>query len=175
MGRPKNFPDVDIADLARKLFSYDPETGVLSRIARQTRSREFVALDEPEPTGHLKDGYLRVSFYGRSIYVHRLAWFMSHGEWPNGEIDHVNGDRSDNRLSNLRVADRTENSQNMRSAKSNNPHGVLGLNWHKGAGKWMAQITVDKQQKYLGLFKSADDARSAYLTAKRELHPYSTI
>lgn len=174
MGRPKEPVQFDVRELALKLFSYDPETGVLTRIAYQTRAREIVPLPEPKPAGCLKDGYLRVSLFGRSFYVHRLAWLIVHGEWPD-VIDHINGDRSDNRIANLRSITDAENHQNIRRPKVNNPHGMLGVNWHAGAGKFMAQISVNNRSKYLGLFDTAEEAQAAYFHAKRELHDLATI
>lgn len=175
MGRALEFPDVDVRDLVLKLFSYDPETGVFMRIARMTRSREIVPLPVPELAGTEKEGYLRISLFGKSFYLHRIAWLVVHGRWPTELIDHINGNRSDNRIENLRECSEAENRQNWRQPKSNNPHKLIGVNWHKAARKYTAQIQINRKQKHLGLFETAEEAHSAYLAAKRSLHSFSTI
>lgn len=175
MGRPKEFPDVDIRQMVMQLFSYDPETGKFWRIARQTRSREIVALDAPEEVMGKSSGYVRLSLFGKSLYAHRLAWLITHGRWPVEMIDHINGNRSDNRIANLRECTDAENRQNWRRPKANNPHGLMGVGWHKAAGKFTSQIQVNRKIKHLGLFETAEEAHRAYLAAKRTLHSFSTI
>lgn len=175
MGRAKIFPDVDVRAMMMALYRYDAETGIFLRVARQTRSRQIVPLDHPVEAGTFKDGYLRISLFGKSFYAHRLAWLFVHGRWPKDQLDHINGDRSDNRISNLRECTDAENRQNWTRPKSNNPHGLIGVNWHAGANKFSAQIQINRKQKHLGLFETAEEAHSAYLAAKRSLHSFSTI
>ena len=119
-------------------------------------------------------GYCAIRIMGRAFYAHRLAWLFVHGEWPSGHIDHVNGIRSDNRISNLRAASAAENRQNIRGPASNNlTSGVLGVNWHKASGKWRAAIGLNNRHVHIGCFESIEQAEAAYLSAKQSLHPFS--
>ena len=120
-----------------------------------------------------KGVYMRICVNGSRHYSHRLAWFYVYGVWPEGEIDHINGDGRDNRISNLRVVSRSENEQNTRSAQKNSVSGILGIAPHGKA--WRAQIRVGGNSIHLGTFRAMEDAHSAYLDAKRNLHSTCTI
>lgn len=122
------------------------------------------------------EGY-RVIKIGRQAHMaHRLAWFLSNGVWPEAEIDHINGVKTDNRLCNLREATRSINSQNKRAAQANNKScGLLGVTWNKQHRKWQSKIMVNKTLHHVGLFDDANVAHSAYLAKKRELHAGCTI
>lgn len=113
------------------------------------------------------NGYIYARLMGRAIYAHRAAWAISYGEWPKGDIDHINGDRADNRIANLRDVSRQEN---MRNAKRNraNRSGVVGVTWCRAARKWQAQIGISGKCKYLGIFSSRDDAVAARRAAERQ-------
>lgn len=150
-----------VADELRPVFSYDPETGIVTR--RSTG----------KPVGTVNGrGYLVVSFQGRNLYVHRLAWVIAHGAWPLGQIDHVNGIRSDNRLENLRGVTASENSRN-RSLPRNNTSGRIGVSFDKRSGKWYAHIRIDGRMIYLGLFVEYEDAVAARAAAEREYGYYA--
>lgn len=108
---------------------------------------------------------------GKQFRAGRLAWFLSHGEWPCGEIDHINGDRLDDRLANLRVVDRAENSQNKAGAQVNNMScALLGASWNKQHRRWQAKLMARKVRYHIGYFGTAEEAHSAYMTAKARLH-----
>ena len=96
-------------------------------------------------------------------------------EWPKEHVDHINGDTSDNRWVNMREATNSENMQNLRGPRRDNKTGVLGTCWDKARSKWVAVIQVKGKQRNLGRFDSQDEAAAAYLKAKRELHPFSTL
>lgn len=114
-------------------------------------------------------GYLGVQFQFVRWKAHRLAWYLYYGEVPEGDIDHINGDRTDNRIENLRLASRGENLRNMRvSGKGSSKY--KGVSWHKAAGKWSAQITLDNKKKHLGLFEEEISAALAYDTAAKEFY-----
>ena len=116
------------------------------------------------------NGY-RVIKLGRVQHrANRLAWFLTYGEWPTGEIDHINGDKADNRLSNLRVVDRAGNSQNRRAAHRDSLHGFLGATWNHQHQRWQAKIVANKVRHHLGYFNTAEAAHAAYMAAKSRLH-----
>lgn len=113
-------------------------------------------------------GYKTVSVGGVKYYAHRLAWFIHYGEWPKHQIDHINGERGDNRISNLRDVTNRENSKNKR-LRSDNTSGHIGVYWHKRANKWMASIKGDERQIHLGLYENKEDAISARVKAANSL------
>ena len=157
------------AERLRELLSYDADTGVFTWAAR----RGNVPAGKRAGTRD-SDGYTQISIEGRLYKAHRLAWLYVHGEWPFGEVDHINGARDENQIGNLRVATSAENKQNQRRAHSRNKSsGLLGVNWSKDAKRWRASICVNKKQRHIGLFDTAEAAHNAYLAAKAELHPFA--
>lgn len=159
------------ADRLRELLSYDAETGIFRwRMARGSSAKAGDAAGRRESLG-----YIQIGVDGRRYMAHRLAWLATHGEWPQGEIDHINGDRDDNRLTNLRQATRSQNLQNLRRARSDSRSGLLGASWDAASGAWKGQIQVEGKKKHLGLFDTAEAAHRAYLAAKAELHPFAPV
>lgn len=146
------------------LMSYGTETGVF----QWTKKRRGVKVGVPLGVDN-GFGYLRITVLGRPYYSHRLAWFYTHGEWPN-TIDHINGLRSDNRIVNLRSCTQASNNQNRLRPQSNNKSLTLGVSWHKRAKKWQVHICVYKQRKYLGLFDSIEAAHAAYTKEKQNVY-----
>jgi hypothetical protein len=112
-------------------------------------------------------GYWHIRISRRLYMVHRLAWLYVTGEWPMGHIDHINGDRSDNRFVNLRVATNSENARNSRR-RINNACGYKGVHYKKRLNKFVAQIHVDGGVYHLGVFKTAFEAHPAYYRAAKE-------
>ena len=106
--------------------------------------------------------------------AHRLAWLFVNGHFPEIGIDHINGDKLDNRMENLREASILENGQNRRKASSHNKLGVLGVRVDK-YGKYIASIRVNGKVKFIGRFNEIAKASDAYIQAKRELHSFCTI
>ena len=126
-----------------------------------------------------KRGYRSIHFKRFAFLSHRIAWLWWFNEWPEGEIDHINGKRSDNRIANLRLVDRTMNAENQRRPMgSNKSCGVLGVTFtpHESKGRpFKAQIKVAGKSRYLGNFACAEAAHAAYVEAKRELHKGNTL
>lgn len=112
-------------------------------------------------------GYIQINLSGNVLKGHRVAWFLHYGSWPDGQIDHINHNRSDNRICNLRVVDNTENHRN-RPKQSNNKTGVVGVCVHKKSGLYRAYINFDGKQKNLGYFKNLDEAKEARRLANIE-------
>ena len=146
----------------RQVLSYDPETGVVSwkKNGRPAGGRK---------TG--PNGYLRVRVDGVLIRQHRAAWMIQTGEVPIGDIDHINGDGSDNRWSNLRLCSRSENKQNQGVSKRSTS-GVTGVSYYSRHGRWQAQIQINYRQKHLGYFATKEEASEAYRKAKAALHTF---
>lgn len=113
-------------------------------------------------------GYVAVNIDKQCISVHRLIWVMQHGAMPE-LIDHIDGDRQNNRIENLRLADKFGNAQNKRMHK-NNTSGVKGVYWKKDKNKWMAQIGFNRKQKNLGYFDKKEDAAEFISLARDMLH-----
>jgi hypothetical protein len=156
------------AELMRVL-SYQAETGIF-RYALSTNKRIRVG----DIAGTIMRGYPRIKIDGTVYEAHRLAWLYVHGSWPAGQVDHINGVTTDNRISNLRDVTQSGNAQNRRIAQRNNQSGFLGVSVH-GIGKWQADIRINGKKKYLGIYSSPEDAHQAYLKAKRELHKTCSI
>jgi hypothetical protein len=154
------------ADLVRTLFEYNPHTGSLTR---KSNGRNGQQGDEVGCFD--RDGYRQIGLNGRSIRVHRLVWLLVTGEWPSKYIDHINGNRADNRFKNLRDVDNTTNRQNIRKAyRTNETSGLLGVHGDRGGKRFRARITVRGKKIEIGSFRTADEAHVAYLDAKRRLH-----
>lgn len=156
------------ADQLRELLSYDENTGDFAWRTRRHGGRAAAAA-----AGTANRGYINIVVNRRSYPAHRLAWLYCRGSWPKGQIDHINGRRSDNRLSNLRDVPQEINQQNRRAAQRNSKSGMLGVS-PNGVG-WRAVIKVGGVLKQLGTFTTAQAAHDAYLAAKRRFHPGCTI
>jgi hypothetical protein len=105
------------------------------------------------------DNYRVIWFQGKTYKAHRLIFLWHHGYLPS-EVDHINRDRADNRIENLRAATRLENAKN-RKTNANSTSGVTGVYWQKNANKWRAMIQINKRLVCLGLFVNLDDAIEA--------------
>jgi len=120
------------------------------------------------------EGYLVTSVDQKLYKCHRLAWLYMTGEWPQGQIDHINGIRSDNRFENLRDVAKQINLENQRKAQRRNKStGVLGT--FKNGAKFAARITHNHTKNYLGTFNTIEEASAAYVAAKRMFHSGCTI
>lgn len=120
-------------------------------------------------------GYWRIRIHGKTYLAHRLVWFFEHGEFPDSFLDHINGNRLDNRIENLRQANYELNAQNKRVAYKNNKCGFLGVRWSVTSKAWMASIKHKGVRTHLGVFKTPEEASAAYIAAKRRLHEGCTI
>lgn len=109
------------------------------------------------PTGN---GYVEIGFEGSSYLAHRVAWLFTYGDWPRQSIDHIDGDRANNAIRNLRDVSHSTNLANRKNA--------LGVTF--AHGKWNVEITVAYKKIYLGRYKKFTEARAAYLAARREFH-----
>ncbi len=153
----------------RELLDYDPDTGVFTRKVRVSSNApagQRAGCQRP-------DGRWVLSVDDRKYLASRLAWFYVHGKWPANHIDHIDCDRANDRLDNLRDVTSQVNMQNRKRPKKNCPSGFLGVTRHRS--KWQAQIGVDGKLIHLGLFPTPEAAHAAYVEAKRRLHPGCTL
>lgn len=152
-------------ELIRTMLSYDFETGDLTWISNSRNSMKAGrVVNRPQP-----DGYLYVKCKNQRFCAHRVAWALHYGEWPATPLDHINMNRSDNRISNLRLASVTENNRN-RVRQRNNTSGHKGVSLHKPTGKYVAKLTTNKVTKHLGTFSTLEEAGAAYQAAAKEMH-----
>jgi len=151
-------------ETAKKLLCYDPLTGVFTwRVSRVC----VRAGSEAGYTG--SKGYKRININGRHHLAHRLAWLIHTGEAPSAHIDHIDGNKSNNRIANLRHATPGQNQHNS-PIQRNNTSGTKGVSRDRKSGKWKAQIRVEGVRLYLGLFRSIEDAAVAVREARCRLH-----
>ena len=119
-------------------------------------------------------GYVVIRCNGTLYPAHRLAWLFTRGKWPIGDIDHINGNRADNRSANLRDVTRSVNQQNLKQARRDNQTGMLGVKKTR-SGSFEARINLGGRYVHIGTFKTATEAHNAYLATKRENHQGCTI
>lgn len=134
--------DLPSPELLRKLLRYDPETGKLFWKPRNERVQWDARWAGKEAFTNLSlNGYKFGRIYYKGYFAHRVAWAISFQEWPNGQIDHINGIRHDNRIKNLRVVSQSDNSKNS-SIPSHNSSGFVGVSWCKKRNCWEAHIGI---------------------------------
>lgn len=155
--------EIDV-EFLRGLFDYNCETGeIVRKVAAGSSSAGRPVFSK---NAH---GYLRTKVNGKHIAAHRLAWALHTGSFPKSDIDHINGDKEDNRFANLREADRSQNQIN-RGLMKNNTSGHKGVNWNASEGKWMARCAAYGKRIHLGYFNNIADAVAAYKDAASKLH-----
>lgn len=166
-------------EILRSCVDYDPDTGAMTFKAipaeilqprvrssvTRARLRNTICAGKPAFASPSGNGYLKGLFLGKRYYAHRVAWAITYGAWPK-IIDHINGNRSDNRIVNLRSVDSVDNSRNS-SRPITNSSGVVGVRWSKPCGKWSARIMVNKSEKHLGVFEKFEDAVAARKRAEQ--------
>lgn len=162
----------------RELLRYDPDTGKLFWLPRPremfTRDRLFVTWNKRFSgkeafTATSRQGYKVGAVFDVVVAAHKVIWAMEKGYWPSQQIDHVSGQRSDNRIRNLREATSSQNSMNTK-IRSDNTSGYRGVSFHKLTGKWVARIVANKSRFYLGMHPTAERASEAYEAASKKYH-----
>ena len=141
------------AEYLRSVLHYDPETGIFTRKVRTSR-RVKVGDIAGYPDGH---GYLQIRVQSRLYKAHRLAWLYTYGERPKGQIDHINRNRSDNRIANLRDVSHKQNQQNS-GKRHDNKSGHTGIYWYKQSFKWRACIMHNYKLIHLGYYNTIEEA-----------------
>ena len=150
------------------VLKYNKRTGIFTwRLGRNQVSAGDAA-------GSVDEGYIRIYIEGRSYRANRLAFLYVTGRWPLLDVDHKNRKRADNRWSNLREATDSQNKQNMVSPRRDNRYSnYVGVSWHTRDRKWRASIGLQGKRIYLGSFVAEEEARDAYLQAKRKYHTFA--
>ena len=170
-------------DFLKSILVYAPETGDLfwrqrpvsmfsqdkklsaQRIAKLWNNR-FAG--KPAFTNVSKStGYVQGNIGGQVLRGHRVAWAIFNGEWPDGEIDHINGVRADNRIANLRVVDRGTNCRNL-PISARNKSGIIGVTWDADRGKWFASIRHNGKTLGLGRHEHISQAAAARKAAEEK-------
>ena len=150
---------MDIESKLAEVLRYEPETGLLFWTDKAHKS---VKNKQAGTQNHL--GYIIVLFKSKPYKAHRLAWLLTHGSWPSQMIDHIDGNTSNNVLSNLRDVDNKANQCNRHKARIDSKSGFMGASPYRN--KWRAQIKRNGVIKYLGLYKTAFEAHEAYQKEK---------
>lgn len=174
-------------DILRQILKYEPETGKLFWLERPAEL--FADTGSGGATGaasrwngrnagkealvqKARGGYLSGTIFWRPRFAHQVAWALHYGEWPMNPIDHINGDRADNRIANLRCVSYTDNARNQRIPK-NNTSGVMGVRFYTPLGRWLATIGVGGRKIHLGYFDNKESAIAARKEAETRygFHP----
>ena len=158
------------AEQLKNVLDYAPDTGVFTWAIRPSK-----AVKSGFTAGCLEKriGYITIGIAKRVYKAHRLAWLHVYGQWPKGLIDHINGNKSDNRIDNLRDVFADGNSQNVRKPNKRNKSGFMGVIWYQN--KWRASMSVNGKSKWLGDYATPEEAHQVYLEAKRKYHAACTI
>lgn len=143
----------------RSRLRYDPESGQILWVRHNYKKAPLTVAGSP-----CRKGYTRVHILGKKIAAHRLAWFFSYGYWPELEVDHINGDKSDNRIENLRLATRSQNQMNKLDPETK------GVGYYRKYNKWRARIAVNRKLMFLGYFDTFEEAKAAYDEAAKKYH-----
>jgi len=157
--------DRELLELANEYLTYNQAIGEFRW--RKSPNRR-IAVGKIAGVRLNSDGYKEIQLKGTLYKAHRLAWLMCTGNMPD-QIDHMNCDRSDNRLINLRSVSSKENTHNQVNAHKNSSTGVLGV-VPRPSGRYAAEIRVNGKKNYIGTFNTIDEASAAYRKAKIELH-----
>lgn len=160
-------------DYLRQRLRYEPDTGKLFWRAHPHMAARWNSRHAGREAGAVKaSGYRIVCVANRMYRAHRLIWAMQTGRWPEGDVDHEDHQRANNKWANLRETTRKDNCRNAKRSKRNTS-GTTGVCWDARRRRWFAQITPDRRNINLGYFQSKDDAIQARKAAERTFgfHP----
>lgn len=151
------------AEIARQFLSYDPDSGSLTWLISRGTVKAGSSVCRVS-----NRGYLTVKLLGKTYQAHRIAWLITYGEWPI-TIDHINRQRTDNRLVNLRNATQQQNMCNV-PRKRTNTSGVRGVSWQSQSRKWQVEVKADGKRYYLGSYRDIELAELVASEARIKLH-----
>lgn len=153
----------------KSILDYNPQTGVFVWKKFVGKKRNIKRYIGKIAGGKDNLGRMQIRLNDKYHRLHRLAWLYIYGNWPDGHIDHINMDQSDNRISNLRIATRSQNQCN-RGIQTNNTSGFKGVSFSKLHNKWHSYIKIEGKRKHIGLYKSKMAAYFAYCYEAKKLH-----
>jgi hypothetical protein len=147
----------------KSILDYDLDTGIFTwKVSKANRTKVG------DVAGWSYNGYREIEINNKAYKAHRLAWLYVYGEMPKNLVDHVDGNRSNNKISNLREATYQENSENYKTPKTNKS-GVKNVSWYKSLNKWVVSISIRKTKKTVGYY---DDLELAELVAIEARNKY---
>ena len=171
--------DLPSPEILRKLLRYEPETGKLfwrKRTPDMFKTEKACRCWNTRHAGNEtfssvdKDGYLLGMIFYRRLKSHRVIYAMAHGRWPKGQIDHIDGVKTNNKIENLRDVSPSQNARNM-PLRTDNKTGISGITFHKRSKKWQCQLRDGGTDKYIGSFDTLGGAIAAMSSARAE-HGY---
>ncbi len=155
-------------EVLKEFLDYNPDTGIFTWIKARGRNSSVVGKEAGHKQKFKRDTRIRIGINGKLYLAQRLAYYMYHGVDPlNSDVDHIDRNALNNKISNLRLATRTENARNQKLAKSN-ISGKTGVHWHKTAKRWIAGIKINYKYKHLGRFVKKEDAIQARIEAEKK-------
>lgn len=149
----------------KAVLIYDHETGDFYWKLKKAR---WISVGDP--AGYQTNGRIKIGINKRRFFAHRLAWLYVHGKWPDGEIDHINGNSMDNRIANLRDVSHQINCENQVLGRRNPISGLTGVYKNKNQAYFFSAIRVHGKLFYLGKFNTPEAAHKAFIKAKYNLH-----
>jgi hypothetical protein len=147
----------------KSILDYDLDTGIFTWKVNKSQKTKI-----GDVAGWLYNGYREIEINNKKYKAHRLAWLYVNGEIPKNLIDHIDGNRSNNKISNLREATYQENSENYKTPKTNKS-GIKNVSWYKSLNKWVVSISIKNIKKTIGYF---DDLEFAELVAIEARNKY---
>lgn len=145
-----------------QVFDYCTETGLISR-----KIKTAISTKVGDIAGHINaQGYVIVKYKTQAYKAHRLAWLLYYKQWPEHDVDHIDGNKSNNSIKNLRDVPRSINALNTKPISSNKS-GYRGVSLHNG--KWRARIMINGKSTIIGTFNTPEEASEAYITFKKNL------
>jgi hypothetical protein len=160
--RLRTVPRLLTTERLRELIDYDPATGLF-----RWRVRRVGVRFDKSPGRSAENGYTQITVAGETHLAHRLAWLYMTGKWPKEQVDHIDGNRANNAIANLRECSARQNHWNKRTL-SNNKSGLKGAWYNKHDKCWQSAIVVDGVWKRIGRFRTAEEAHAAYCKAAAE-------
>lgn len=153
----------------KELLHYNPHTGVFTRLSLKSCQKKYVA------GSVITNGYIQIGIDNKRILAHRLAFIYMGVDMEDLRVDHIDGNKKNNRFSNLRLANFSQNAENKKRSKLGTKSGLMGACHHKQTDKYVSEITTNGVRQYLGIFDTAKEAHDEYIRAKRLNHKYCTI
>jgi hypothetical protein len=147
----------------KSILDYDLDTGIFTWKVNKAQRTKIGDI-----AGWIADGYRKIEINGKNYNAHRLAWLYVYGEMPKNLVDHIDCDRSNNKISNLRESTHQTNSENYKTPKTNNS-GVKNVSWYKSLNKWVVSMSIKKTKKTIGYY---DDLELAELVAIEARNKY---